>query len=58
MYLKMWHSVFVVYSMMCLCVLVFTFIFFNLLMVGLVVCIMYVLPIWRNKYIYNCLFGS
>jgi len=27
-------------------------------MVGLVVCIMYVLPFWRNKYIYNCLFGS
>jgi len=43
---------------MCLYVLVFTFILFYLLMVGLVVCIMYVLPFWRNKDIYtyiNCL---
>jgi len=38
---------------MCLCVLVFTFILFYLLMVGLVVCIMYVLPFWRNKDIYK-----
>ena len=30
---------------LCLCVLVFTFILFYLLMVGLVVCIMYVLPL-------------
>jgi len=47
MYLKMWHSVFVVYSMMCLCVLVFTFIFlpFN----GRPSCVYYVCAAYLAK---------